>query len=61
MKKLTKTQKDNLLKLYPDAQAIGRTFIQDLLDRNNRNNHNSNKNIPTLTVEEIIFLKKPQQ
>lgn len=57
MKKLTKTQKDNLLKLYPDAQAIGRTFIQDLLNRNNRNNHNPNKNIPTLTVEEIIFLK----
>ena len=53
MKKLTKTQKDKLLKLYPDAKTIGRTFIQDLLDRNNRNNHNPNKNIPT----QIIFLK----
>lgn len=57
MKKLTKTRKDKLIKLYPNAKALGRTFIQDLLNRNNRNNHDPNKNIPTLTVDEIIFLK----
>lgn len=57
MKKLTKTRKDKLMKLYSNAKALGRSFIQDMLNRNNRNNHDPNKNIPTLTVEEIIFLK----
>lgn len=57
MKKITKAQQEKLLTLYPDAEAIGRTFIQDLLNRNNRENDDPKKHTPTLSIEEIIFLR----